>query len=111
MKNLMAPTIPLALVLLATAAVALRAAARRREPLEAPGTGSAPVTVVAGQRRPQPAVSPGRHDGAGGEVARLPAAWGRPASGVDQVQHVFHELHADGRHALCAVCDSQYESA
>jgi hypothetical protein len=27
------------------------------------------------------------------------------------MQHVFHELHAYGRHALCAVCDSQYASA
>jgi len=111
MKNLMAPNIPLALVLLAMAAVALRAAARRPEPPEAPGTGPAPVTVVAGQRWPQPTVSTGKHDGAGGEVARLPAAPGRPASGADQVQHIFHELHADGRHALCAVCDSQYRSA
>jgi hypothetical protein len=111
MKNLMAPNIPLALVLLAMAAVALRAAARRPGPPEAPGTRSAPVTVVAGHRRPQPTVSTGKHDGAWGEVARLPAAPGRPASGADQVQHIFHELHADGRHALCGVCDSQYASA
>jgi hypothetical protein len=27
---------------------------------------------------------------------------------VEQMQHVFHELHADGRHALCAVCDDRY---
>jgi hypothetical protein len=25
-------------------------------------------------------------------------------SSVEQMQYVFHELHADGRHALCAVC-------
>jgi len=30
---------------------------------------------------------------------------------VEQMHDVFHELHADGRHALCAVCDSQYRSA
>jgi len=56
MKNLMAPNIPLALVLLAAvAAIALRAVARRPE---APGTAPAPVTVRAGQRqsRPQSAV-------------------------------------------------------
>jgi hypothetical protein len=33
---------------------------------------------------------------------------GRPASAVEQTQHVFHELHADGRNAFCAVCDGQY---
>src|SRR5215471_940692 len=48
MKNLMAPNIPVALVLLAVAAVALRTAARRPEPPEAPGTGPAPVAVRAG---------------------------------------------------------------
>jgi hypothetical protein len=30
---------------------------------------------------------------------------GGPDSSVEQMQHVFHELHADGGHALCAVCD------
>ena len=83
MKNLMASNIPLALVLLAVAAVALRAAARRPE-------------------LPQ---------GIGGETARPPAPRGRPASAVDQAQHIFHELHADGRHASCEVCDSQYGTA
>jgi len=33
---------------------------------------------------------------------------GGPDSPVEQTHYVFHELHADGRHALCAVCDSQY---
>jgi hypothetical protein len=114
MKNLMAPNVPLALVLLAAvAAVALRAAARRPEPPEPPGTGPAPVTVMAGQSQsqPQPAVITGTHDGTGGEMARPPAPPGRPASAVDQAQHIFHELHADGRNAFCAVCDSQYGSA
>ena len=36
---------------------------------------------------------------------------GRPARGVEQAQHIFHELHADGRNALCVVCDSQYGPA
>jgi hypothetical protein len=30
------------------------------------------------------------------------------ASAIEQMRHVFHELHAAGRHALCAVCDAQY---
>ena len=111
MKNLMAPNIPLALVLLAAvAAVALRAVARRPE---APGTAPAPVTVRAGQRRGQlqPALTTAGHDGTGGEMARVPAHPGRPANAVDQAQHIFHELHADGRHTSCAVCDSQYGAA
>lgn len=111
MKNLMAQNIPLAIVLFAAvAAVAFRAAARRPD---APGTGPALVTVMAGQSQSQPqvALATGTHDGTGGEMARPPAPPGRPASAVDQAQHIFHELHADGRHALCAVCDSQYGSA
>jgi hypothetical protein len=112
MKNLMAPNIPLAIVLFAAvAAVALRAAARRPEPPEAPGTGPALVTVMAGQSQPQPAVTTGTHDGTRGGMARPPAPPGRPASAIDQAQHIFHELHADGRNTFCAVCDSQYGSA
>ena len=114
MRNLMAPNIPLALVLVAAvAAVALRAAARRPEPPESPGTAAAPVTVIAGQRQsqPHPAVTTGRHDTTGGEMARPPAHPGRPANAVDQARRIFHELHADGRHASCGVCDSQYGAA
>lgn len=85
MKNLMTPDITLAVVLLAAmAAVALRAAARRPEPRWAPGAGSAPVAV------------------------RTPDSPGAPASAVEQMQDIFHELHADGRNAACTVCDSQY---
>ena len=31
---------------------------------------------------------------------------GSPNSSVEQMQHVFHELHADGRHPLCDICAS-----
>ena len=87
MKNLMTRNITLALVLLAAmAALALRAAARRPEPRWASGAESAPITV----RTPGP---PGR------------------ASAVEQMQDIFHELHADGRNAACTVCDGQYGSA
>jgi hypothetical protein len=85
MKNLMTPSITLAIVFLAAmAAVALRAAARRPEPRWAPGAGSAPIAV------------------------RTPGSLGRPASAVEQMQDIFHELHAEGRNAACTVCDSQY---
>ena len=40
-----------------------------------------------------------------------PGLPGRPADAADQAQDIFHELHADGRNALCEVCDGQYESA
>ena len=85
MKNLMTPNITLAIVLLAAmAAVALRAAARRSEPRWAPGAESAPTAV------------------------RTPGYPRRPANAVEQMQDIFHELHADGRNAACTVCDSQY---
>ena len=109
MKNLMVPNIPLALIFFAASAtVALRSAARR------PGApGPAPVTVIAGpsQGQPHPAVTVEKHDGTGGDMASPLAAPGRPASAVDQAQRVFHELHADGRHTSCGVCDSQYGAA
>jgi hypothetical protein len=35
----------------------------------------------------------------------------RPASAIERTQRIFHELHADGRHALCNICDGQYRSA
>ena len=88
MKNLMTPDITLAIVLVAAmAAVALRAAARRPEPRWAPGAGSAPAAL------------------------RTPSGTGRPASAAEQVQAIFHELHPDGRNAVCTVCDSQYRLA
>jgi hypothetical protein len=115
MKDRIAPDIPLAIVLFAAvaavAAVALRAAARRPAPRPVPGTEPAPVTVTADESRPWPAVTTGTQDGAGDEMARPPGPPDRPATAVEQMQHVFHELHADGRNALCAVCDSQYGSA
>lgn len=88
MKNLTTPNITLAIILLAAmAAVALRAAARRSEPRWAPSAGAAPIAV------------------------RTPGSPGRAASAVEQMQAIFHELHADGRNAACSVCDSQYQSA
>lgn len=85
MKNSMTPTITLAIVLLAAmAGVALRAVARRPEPGWAPGAESAPIAV------------------------RTAGATGARASAAEQMQVIFHELHADGRNAACTVCDSQY---
>ena len=87
MKNVMMPNITLAIVLVAAmAAVALRAAARRPGPRWASGAGSAPIAV------------------------RTPSSPG-PASAAEQMQDIFHELHPDGRHAVCTVCDSQYRLA
>ncbi len=84
MKNLMTPNTTMAIFLLAAmAAVALRAAARRPEPRWAPGAESAPTAV------------------------RTPGYPGQ-ANAVEQMQDIFHELHADGRNAACTVCDSQY---
>ena len=85
MKNLMTPNFAVVIVLLAAmAAAALRTAARRPETRWVPGAESAPITV------------------------RTPGPPGRPASAVERMQDIFHELHADGRNAACTVCDSQY---
>ena len=86
MKKLMTPNITLAIVLLAAmAAVGLEAAARRPEPRWAPEYASIAM--------------------------RASGSTGRPASAIEQIQDIFHELHGDGRNAVCAVCDSQYWSA
>jgi hypothetical protein len=85
MRVWMAPNIPLTIVLFAAlAAVVLRTAARRAEPGRMPGTEPASVTVTAAETQPRPGMAAG--------------------------QHIFHELHPQGRNALCAVCDSQYRS-
>jgi len=87
-KNLMTPNVTPAVVLVAAmAAVALRAAARRLEPRWASGAESTPITV------------------------RTPGSPGRSAGAAEQMQDIFHELHADGRNAVCTVCDSQYRLA
>jgi hypothetical protein len=112
MKNQMTLNISLAAVLsAAVATVALRAAARRRGARSVPGTELAPVTVTAGESRPRSAIATGTQDGARNEMARPSSTPGRPASVVEQMQQIFHELHAEGRNALCAVCDSQYRPA
>jgi hypothetical protein len=92
MKKQLPPDIPLA---------------RRPEPRWVPGTEPAPVTATVDDSRPAPAVTAGTPDIAGPGMAKPPGPPGRPDSSVEQMQYVFHELHADGRHALCAVCDSQ----
>jgi hypothetical protein len=35
----------------------------------------------------------------------IPGGW--PDSFLEQMRYVFHELHADGCHELCAVCGCQ----
>jgi hypothetical protein len=112
MKVWMAPNIPLTIVVFAAlAAVVIRAAARRPEPRRVPGTKLAPVTVTADESQPRPGLTAVTHNGAGREAARPTALAGRPAAAVGRSQHIFHELHPQGRNALCAVCDGQYQSA
>jgi hypothetical protein len=110
--NRITPNLPLAIVFFAAlAAVAFRAAARQLAPRRVPGTEPAPVTVTADGSQPSPAVTTGTHDGAGRNMARSPGPSSRPASAVEQMQHVFHELHANGRNTVCVVCDGQYGPA
>ena len=111
MTNPMVPAIPLAVaVVAALVAAALRAAARRPGSPAVPVTGPAPVPVTGDQSRPRPAVTTGTHDRAVRQRARPLRPAGRSLRAVEQAQHIFHELHADGRNALCVVCDSQYRS-
>ena len=113
MKNPMAPASALAIVLAAAVAtVALRAAARRPQPRPMPVTEPGPATVTAGEANRRPLRSPVRSTASdtkspGRQILRT----GLPASLAEQTQRVFHELHADERNALCAVCDGWYESA
>ena len=109
MTHPMVPGIPLAIAVVAVLAVAaLRAAARRPGPRGVPSTEPAPVLVAAAQSQLRPAVTTGARDRAVRQRASPPRPPGRPGRAVEQAQHIFHELHADGRNALCAVCDSQY---
>jgi hypothetical protein len=104
----MVPGIPLAIAAVAVlAAAALRAAARRPGPPGVPGTEAAPVRVTADQSQPPPAAATSTHDRVARQMARPPRRPTRPARAVEQAQHIFHELHADGRNALCVVCDNQ----
>lgn len=112
MKKPMALNIPLAIVLCAAvAAVALRAAARRLRPPRVPGTEPAPARMAVGESRSRRAVTAWTRNDAGPEMVRPPGPPGQRASAVEQMQRIFHELHADGRHALCAVCEGQYQYA
>ena len=74
---------------------------------DVPRPGSAPpaepVKVLPSDRHRQSALSV-----AHGMVTTPGTPGHGPGSSVEQMRDVFHELHADGRHALCAICDSQY---
>ena len=47
----------------------------------------------------------------GHEIAGSPGPPERPTSSGEQLKHVFHELHAEGRNAHCQVCDQKYSAA
>jgi hypothetical protein len=88
MRNWLPASVPLVIVMFAAvAAAALRARARRPASREVLSTVLPPVTATAEGSLPQPAVT---------------------VAPVDRRQSVFHELHADGRHALCEICADQY---
>jgi len=81
MRNLLPANVPLAIVIFAAmAALALRAATRRTTARGIPGAEAVLVTAIAED------------------------SW--PDGSREQMQSVFHELHADGHHALCGVCNN-----
>jgi hypothetical protein len=73
-----------------------------------PGTEPAPVTATVDDGRPQAAVTTGMHDTAGHGLGKPAGTPGRPDRAVEQMEDIFHELHADARNALCGICNSQY---
>ena len=104
MRNVLPANVRLVIVILvAGAAVALRAAARRSEPREVLGSEPAPLTATAEDSLPQP-VPADVHHTAGQEMAKPLGTRGRSDGPAEQMQRVFHELHPEGRHALCEVC-------
>jgi hypothetical protein len=108
MKNRLPPNVPVAIALFAAvAAVARWAAARQPAPPGVLSTKPALVTATAEDNRRQPAVTAGLDRPAGQEMAKPPGAPDRPDGSVEQMQYVFHELHAEGRHALCEVCGTR----
>lgn len=65
---------------------------------------AAGALAAAGRR---PAMTADVPDPAGhGMVTPAGSRSGRPDGSVEQIQYVFHELHADGRHVLCEICGS-----
>jgi hypothetical protein len=70
----------------------------------------APNTVTGGEIESRPAATSGAHNGTGHEMAGPRAPRARAAITVEQAQQIFHDLHSEGRNAVCAVCDSQYGS-
>jgi hypothetical protein len=109
MRNALPANVPLVIVIFAAgAAVSLWATARRPEPRVFLGPEPAPVTAAAEDSLPQPAVMADVHRTAGQDMAKPAGSLGRPGGSAEQMQHVFHELHAEGRHALCDVCANRY---
>jgi hypothetical protein len=104
-RNRLWRNVQLAIVIsAAVAAVALRAATSRPGPRGMLGTEPA----MAEDTLPQPAVTVGVHQTAAQEIVKPPSTLDRPDGSAEQMQHIFHELHAEGRHALCEVCANQY---
>jgi hypothetical protein len=70
----------------------------------APGT----VTLDDGKPHPVAAATTSVDNTAGDEKGdEQLGARTRPGPAAEQLQYVFHELHADGRNAICAVCNGQ----
>jgi hypothetical protein len=110
MNNQTAPdTLPAAAPSAAAGAAARPAAATQPDPQKAHRTRPTPIKATTGETQPPPAATTSTQDATRHEIARPPAPRGRPAITAEQAQHIFHDLHAEGRNTLCAVCDSQYE--
>ena len=91
-------------------AISGTASARRPPPRLVLAGETAPGTVTLDDREPHPvaAATTSVDNTAGDEKGdQQPGARTRPGPAAEQLQYVFHELHADGRNAFCAVCNGQ----
>ena len=122
MKNQVLPGIALTIVIAAATrypprpgngragAVSGAAAAGRPPPRLVLAGETAPGPVTPEDREPHPAAAatPAVPSTAADQTGdEQPGAATRPGAAAGQVQYVFHELHADDRHAICAVCNGQ----
>ena len=122
MKNQMLPGIAMTIVITAatrhppragkgrTGAVSGAVATGRPPPRLVLAGETALGTVTPDDREPHPAAAATTavHSTAGYETGdEQLGATTRPGTAAEQMQYVLHELHADGRNAICAVCNSQ----
>jgi hypothetical protein len=112
MMDRMLPNLPSAIVIfMPVAGVSLRVATERPKPEWVLAAEPVRVSVTADDsaRHLAAAVVTTDTDETAGNAmaAKLLSIRGQVNNAVEQMHHIFHELHADGHNANCSVCDGQ----